>query len=87
MKTQKIVNLLNNSDNEFSKFVTKKWSVIDSESKGSYLHRDPIKFLTKSTESSLCGCSDAYILVTSNIAVTWTIAAAGNNPIQRNQTI
>ena len=70
MKTQKIVNLLNNSDNEFSKFVTKKWSGIDSESKGSYLHRDPIKFLAKSTESSLCGCSDAYILVTSNIAVT-----------------
>ena len=33
METQKIVNLLNGSDNENSKFATKKWYVIDSESK------------------------------------------------------
>ena len=25
METQKIVNLLNNSENEYSKFATKKW--------------------------------------------------------------
>ena len=31
MGTQKIVNLLNGSDNENSKFATKKWYVIDSE--------------------------------------------------------
>ena len=37
METQKIVNLLNGSDDENSKFVTKKWYVIDSESKGNYL--------------------------------------------------
>ena len=36
METQKIVNLLNNSENEYSKFATKKWYVIDSESKGNY---------------------------------------------------
>ena len=47
METQKIVNLLNGSDNENSKFVTKKWSVIDSESKGNYSNDDPIKFLTR----------------------------------------
>ena len=34
METQKIVNLLNNSENEYSKFATKKWYIIDSESKG-----------------------------------------------------
>ena len=28
---------------------------------------DPVKFLTKSIESSLCDYSDAYILVTGNI--------------------
>ena len=33
METQKIINLLNNTENEYSKFVTKKWCVIDSESK------------------------------------------------------
>ena len=70
METQKIVNLLNGSDNENSKFATKKWYVIDSESKGNYSQDDPIKFLTKSLESSLCDYSDAYILVTGNITVT-----------------
>ena len=58
MKTQKIVNLLNGSDNENTKFATKKWCVI----------------LTKSIESSLFNYSDAYILVTGNITVTRAIA-------------
>ena len=37
------------------------------------MHHDPIKFLTKSIESSLCDYSDAYILV------TWNIVATPNN--------
>ena len=68
METQKFVNLLNSSENGFSKFATKIWHVIDCESKGSYSHHDSIKFLTKSIESGLCDYSDAYILVTRNIA-------------------
>ena len=36
METQKTVNLLNGSDDENSKFATKKWYVIDSETKGKY---------------------------------------------------
>ena len=60
METQKIVNLLNSPGNEYSKFATKKWYVIDSESKGVYSNRNPIKLLTKSIESSLCVCYDAY---------------------------
>ena len=75
METQKIVNLLNNSENEYSRFATKKWNIIDSQSKGNYSHENPIKFLTKSIESSLCDYSDAYVLVTGNITVTRTIAA------------
>ena len=69
METKKIVNLLNGSDNENSKFATKKWCFIDSESKGVYSHENPFKFLTSSLESSLCDYSDAYVLVTGNIAV------------------
>ena len=46
MEIQKIVNLLNNSENEYSKFATKKWYVIESESKGVSSHENPIKFLT-----------------------------------------
>ena len=75
METQKIVNLLNGSDNENSKFATKKWYIIDSESKGNYSQNDEIKFLTRSIESSLCDYSDAYILVTGNITATPNNAA------------
>ena len=73
METQKIVNLLNSTKNEYSKFATKKWYVIDSESKGNYSHENPIKFSTSSLESSLCDYFDGYILVTGNIT------SAGNN--------
>ena len=84
METQKIINLLNNTENEYSKFATKKWYIIDSESKGNYSHENPIKFLTNSLESSLCDYSDAYILVTGNITVTRTIAG---DPVQRKQPL
>ena len=87
METQKIVNLLNSSENEYSKFATKKWYVIDSESKGCYSHHDPIKFLRKSIESRLWDYFDAYISVTGDITVTRTIAAAGDNLLQRKQPL
>ena len=70
METQKIVNLLNGSENDNSMFATKKWYIIDSESNGNYLQNDEIKFLTRSIESSLCDYSDAYVLVTGNITAT-----------------
>ena len=44
METHKIVNLLNDSENKDSKFATRKWYVIDSESKGVYSRENPIKF-------------------------------------------
>ena len=67
METQKTVNLLNGSDNENSKFATKKWSIIDSESNGNYSKDEEVKFLTRSIESSICDHSDAYILVTGKL--------------------
>ena len=70
MERQNVVNLLNGSANENSKFATKKWYIIDSESNGNYSQNDEIKFLTRSIESSLCDYSDAYILVTGNIAAS-----------------
>ena len=75
METKKIVNLFNSSDNENSKFETKKWYIIDSESNGNYSKDEEIKFLTRSIESSLCDYSDAYILVTGNITATANNAA------------
>ena len=70
METQKVLNLLNGSDNENSKFATKRWYIIDIESKGNYLSDNEINFLTKSIESNLCDYSDAYILVTGDITAT-----------------
>ena len=61
--------MLKDSENEYTKFATKKWYVINSVSKGKYSHHDPINFFTKSIESSLWDYSDAYILVTGDIAV------------------
>ena len=75
MESQKISNLLNGSSNENSKFVTKKWYVINSETNGNYSHKNPIKSLTISLESNLCDYSDAYILVTGNITATPNNAA------------
>ena len=71
MDTQKIVSLLNSSENEYPKYATKKWHVVDSETKGNYSHENSIKFLTSSLESSLCDYSDAYVLVIGNMTAAW----------------
>ena len=44
METDKIVNLLNGSDNENSKFPSKKWYVINSKSHVNYSKDEPLKF-------------------------------------------
>ena len=36
METQKIVNLLNDSEKEFSKFATRKWYIINDQNIGQY---------------------------------------------------
>ena len=48
---------------------------IDSESKGNYSHKNELKFLTNSMESSFCDYFHAYILVTGIIAVKMRNAA------------
>ena len=53
METQKIVNLLNSSEKDYSKFATKKWYVIGRESKSGYSRNDPIKFLKVNRIKSL----------------------------------
>ena len=70
MESQKIMNLLNDSSNEESKFPTKKWYVIDSQIKKSkYKQGDIIKFDTEIIKSSPCIYSDAFIFVAGNITV------------------
>ena len=73
METQKIENLLDNADNESSKFATRKWYVINNQNITDYGDGDEnsttIKFETKLIKSNLCDYSDAYILVTGDITV------------------
>ena len=74
METEKIVNLLNESDNESSKFATRKWYIINDQNNGQYgegnENDSTIKFETKVIKSNLDDYSDAYILVTGNITAT-----------------
>ena len=75
METQEIVNLLNGSDNENSKFAIKNGILLIVNQMVIIQHHNPIKFLIKSVESSLCDYSDAYILVTGDI----NVAGSDNN--------
>ena len=69
------MNLLNDLSTEESKFATKKWYVIYSQTtKGKYKHCDTIKFETETIKSSFCDYSEAFILVIGNI-----IEAANND--------
>ena len=73
METQKIVNLLNDSNNESSKFATRKWYIINDQNNGQYDrgndYDSTIKFETKVIKPNLCYYSEAYILVTGDIKV------------------
>ena len=74
METQKIVNLLNDSEELNSKFATRKWYIINDQNNGQSgkgnENDSTIKFETKVIKPNLCDYSDAYILVTGDIKVT-----------------
>ena len=73
METQKIVNLLNDSENGSSKFATRKWYIINDQNNGQNgrgnENGSTIKFETKVIKPSLCDYSDTYILVTGDIKI------------------
>ena len=64
METQKIVNLLNDTENESSKFAAKKWYIINDQNNEKSGNGDEngttSKFETKIIKSNLCDYSDAY---------------------------
>ena len=83
METQKIVDLLNNSENKSSKFATRKWYIINDQNNGQYdkgnedKNDSTIKFETKVIKRNLCDYFDAYIIVTEDIKIA-DIAADTN---------
>ena len=73
METRKIVNLLNDSNKESSKFTTRKLFIINDQNNVQYGRGNEndltIKFEIKVIEPNLCDYSDAHILVAGDIKV------------------
>ena len=63
MENQKIANILNDSDNESSKFPKRKGYIVNDQHNGQYGNGDEngstIKFETKAIKPNLCDYSDA----------------------------
>ena len=72
--------MLDNTQNQPSKFRTKNWVEINDESRGTYSTNCQTKFKTSMLRSSLCDYSDAYIAVKGTITVPniGTVATQNN---------
>ena len=82
MEYQKIINLLDNTPNQQTKFRTKNWVEINHNSRGTYNTISQTKFETSLLSSTLCDYSDAYILIKGTISIA---AHAGDNPNNGNK--
>ena len=67
--------MIDDTSNQPSKFRTRNWVETNDESRGAYNVNSQIKFKTTMLKSSLCDCSDAYILIKGTISVNDTAAA------------
>ena len=65
-----MINLLDNTLDQLSKFRTKNWMEINDRSQGVYNTNSNIRFKTAMLKSSLCDYTDAYILVKGKITIT-----------------
>ena len=63
MEYQKIINLLDKTPDQLSKFRIKNWIEISDQSRGVYNTNSDIRFKTIMLKSSLRDYSDAYILL------------------------
>ena len=77
MDYQKIVNLLDDTTNQTSKFRTRNWVEINDESPEKYDNSN-IKFKMSIIKSNLCDYSDAYIPVKGTMTIPNTVAAVNN---------
>ena len=84
MEYQKIMNLLDNTPNQPTKFKTKIWVEINDDSHRTYNTNSQIKFKTSMLRSSLCDHSDVYILVKGTISIA---AQAEDNPNNVNKKV
>ena len=52
-----------------SKFVTRKWNIVNDNSKLNYGAGNEITYNIEVLKSNLCDCNDAYILVKGDITI------------------
>ena len=69
MEYEKIINLLDDTTNQPSRFRTRYLVEINDQSRGNYGKNNQIKFKTSIIRSNLCDYSDAYILVSGTITI------------------
>ena len=74
MEYRKIINILDDTANQLSKFRTRNWVEINDESKWKYDNNSIIRFKTSIIRSHLWNYGDAYILVRGTITVPNTAA-------------
>ena len=67
MEHQKILTLLNEANN--SKFVTRKWHIVNDQLNANYDVGNKIIYNTEILKSFLCDYNDAYTLVRGNITI------------------
>ena len=70
MEYQKVLNLLDNTPNQLSKFRNNSWIEINDQSRGVYNTNSDIRFKTTMLKFSLCDYSDEYILLKERITIT-----------------
>ena len=76
MEYQKIINFLDNTPSQPSKFKTKIW--VD-DLRGAYNTNNQIKFEASILKSSLCDYSDTYVLVKGTTSVAEVTPGRCNN--------
>ena len=72
MEYQKIINLLDNTPDQLSKFRTKNWIERNDQSRGVYSTSSDIRFKSTMLKSSVCNSNDASILVKGTIKISGT---------------
>ena len=69
MECQEIINWLDDTMNQPSKFRTRNWVEVNDESRRTYNANSNTRLKTSMISSSLCDYSDAYIHVKGTITV------------------
>ena len=69
MEHQKIINLLDSTQNEPSKSRTRNWVEMNDQSRGTYNASNQIKIKISLIRSNLCYYSDTYINVNRTITI------------------